>query len=111
MEKKTYYVDLASGSISQSRSSSAWNYEIEATDEEIIQLRKLFDLAFEKDGFSFIRAHVPYVPYHYDRENDAYDRLLAKIFAMLHHLGDEAAKKHIESLGILGQESAWPGED
>jgi len=54
---------------------------------------------------------VPYVPYHYDRENDAYDRLLAKIFAMLHHLGDEAAKEHIESLGILGQESAWPGEE
>lgn len=104
MSKKTYYVDLASGEISQSRSASSWNYQIVADDEEILQLRRLFDRANGANLLSFVRAHVPYIQYHYDRENDRYDQSLVKIYEMLYKLGNEEAKEHIESLGILGNE-------
>lgn len=100
-QKKTYYIDVGTGEISQSETSSAWNYKINATDEEIIQLREYFDQNYSTDWQNFFRSHVPVVQYHYDRENDAYDRTSQKIFQMLYDLGDEEAKTHIKSMNIL----------
>ncbi|PLR98243.1 hydrolase [Bacillus sp. T33-2] len=100
-KKKTYYVEVASGLITQSSTSSPWNFKIQATDEEIIRLRELFEQNYSTDWQNFFRAYVPYVQYHYDRENDAQDRNLTNIYAALHQLGDAEAKKHIESMGIL----------
>lgn len=100
-ERKTYYLDITNGEISRSRTSSTWNYQIQATDEEITILREYFDQMHSSNWQGFLRAHVPYVQYHYDRENDANDRLLKEVFQMIHDLGDEDAKEHIQSIGIL----------
>ncbi|MDP4172267.1 MAG: hydrolase [Bacillota bacterium] len=99
--KKTYYIDVGSGEISQSASSSSWNYKIEANDEEIIELREYFNQNYSTEWQNFYRAHVPYVQYHYDRENDSYDQTSQKIFQMLYDLGDEETKQHIQSMNIL----------
>mgnify|MGYP001435275356 CR=1 FL=1 len=104
-ERKTYYIDLGNGEISQSRTASNWNYQIHATDEEITQLREYFDQMHSTGWQNFLRAHVPYVQYHYDRENDANDRLLKDVYRFIHELGDEDARKHIESIGILDEDS------
>jgi len=37
----------------------------------------------------------------YDKENDAYDYYNKEIYRMIHDLGTEETKKHIESMGIL----------
>ncbi|MFC4182553.1 hydrolase [Saccharococcus thermophilus] len=103
-QKKTYYVSLASGEISQVKTASPWDFQIEATDDEIIQLREYFDQNYSTDLQAFFRAHVPYVQYHYDRENDAYDRTLMKIYQLIYKLGNEEAKAHIRSLGIIPEE-------
>ncbi|WP_174734920.1 hydrolase [Mesobacillus harenae] len=100
-QKKTYYINVGSGEISQSSTASSWNYEIKATDEEVTLLREYFDQSYTTDWQNFFRAHVPYVQYHYDRENDAYDETLTKVYEMIYELGDEQAKSHIESMGIL----------
>ncbi|MDF9296257.1 hydrolase [Geobacillus stearothermophilus] len=102
--KKTYYVSMATGEISQLKTASPWDFQIEATDEEITQLREYFDQNYSTDWQAFWRAHVPYIQYHYDRENDAYDRTLTKIYEMIYRLGNEEAKEHIRSLGILPDE-------
>ncbi|HWO75690.1 MAG TPA: hydrolase [Bacillus sp. (in: firmicutes)] len=104
-ERKTYYIDLGSGEISRSRTASAWNYQIEASDEDITQLREYFDQMHSTGWQNFFRAHVPYVQYHYDRENDANDRLLKDVYQLIHDLGDEEARKQIESMGILDEKS------
>ncbi|WP_075982673.1 hydrolase [Bacillus massilinigeriensis] len=100
-QKKTYYIEVGSGQISQSSSDSPWNFKIEATDDEIIALRELFDQNYSTEWQNFFRAHVPYVQYHYDRENDSYDRNLIDIYQMIYKLGDEPAKQHIQGMGIL----------
>lgn len=102
--KKTYYITLGSGEISQSATDSTWNYKIEATDDEIIALREYFDQNYSTEWQNFFRAHVPYVQYHYDRENDAYDETMKKIYGMIYDLGDEEARQHIESMGILTED-------
>ncbi|GAA0325757.1 hypothetical protein GCM10008967_15410 [Bacillus carboniphilus] len=100
-ERKTYYIDLGSGEISQSKSASTWNYQIEANNEEVTKLREYFDAMQSANWQGFMRAHVPYVQYHYDRENDANDHLLKEVYQMIHDLGDEDAKQHIEAMGVL----------
>ncbi|MFE8703318.1 hydrolase [Cytobacillus sp. FJAT-54145] len=103
--KKTYYIAVGTGEISQSSTSSPWNFKIEATDEEITALREYFEQNYSTDWQNFFRAHVPYVQYHYDRENDAYDDTMKKVYGMIYRLGDDDAKKHIESMGILEQDT------
>jgi len=61
----------------------------------------LFDQNYSTEWINFFRAHVPYVQYHYDRENDAYDNTIQQVYGILHELGDDEAKRHIESMNIL----------
>lgn len=103
-KKKTYYVSMAHGEISQVKTASPWDFQIEATDEEIIQLREYFDQNYSTDIQNFFRAHVPYIQYHYDRENDAYDETLKKIYQLIYQLGNEEAKQHIRSMGVISEE-------
>jgi hypothetical protein len=100
-QKKTYYIDVGHGQISQSSTASAWSFKIQANDEEITQLRELFDQNYSTEWQNFFRAHVPYVQYHYDRENDAYDNTIEQVYGMIYNLGDAEAKSHIESMNII----------
>jgi hypothetical protein len=100
-EKRTYYISIGHGEILQTSMDSPWDFKIEATDQEITQLRELFDSNYSTDIQAFYRSHVPYIQYHYDKENDAYDKNLKRIYEMIYKLGDEEAKNHIESMGIL----------
>ena len=100
-ERHDYYIEVATGEISRSSTDSEWNFKISATDEEITQLREVFDSNHSVDWQNFYRSHVPYVQYHFDRENDAYDENLQQVYGMLHRLGDEEVKKFIDSIGIL----------
>lgn len=103
--KKTYYLSVGNGEIMQTSTDSPWNFKIEATDDEIIRLRELFDQNYSTEWQNFFRAHVPYVQYHYDRENDAYDETLKKVYQMIYQLGDEEAKQFISEMGILSDYS------
>jgi hypothetical protein len=85
----------------QTATASPWNFKVEATDEEIIQLRELFDQKYSTEWQNFYRAHIPYLQYHYDRENDAYDETLMNIYQLIYTLGDQEAKQHISEMGIL----------
>ncbi|WP_059171481.1 hypothetical protein [Bacillus sp. FJAT-27445] len=100
-EKKTYYVSIANGEISRDGTNSTWNFKIEATDDEITELRSAFDENYWNEWRTFIRAHIPFVEYHHDKENNAYDERLQKIYQAIFELGDEQAKKHIQEMGIL----------
>lgn len=100
-QKKTYYIDVGTGHITQSATDSTWSFKIYATDHEIKKLRNLFDQNYSTEWQNFFRAHVPYVPYHYDQENDAYDSKIQEIYAIIYKLGDEEAKQHIEAINIL----------
>lgn len=101
MVRKTYYISLAEGSISQVSTASSWDYQIQATDDEITHLRGIFDQNYSSDWQGFWRAHIPFVQYHYDRENDAYDNGLQQAFKMIYELGDEATKAHIKNQGLM----------
>ena len=99
--KKTYYLNLSSGEITQSRVDSPWNYQVEATEAEICTLRKFFDQKEAGDFPNFLRAHIPFREYHNDKVNDRQDDALEQIYQFIHQLGDDETKRQIESIGIL----------
>lgn len=100
-EKSTYYINIGSGEISRSSTDSPWNFKIEATDEEITRLRQIFDENYNVEWAGFWRAHVPIMEYHHDRPNDDYDKHMIEVYRMIHELGDQEAKQHIDKMGIL----------
>ncbi|MDL4842566.1 hydrolase [Aquibacillus rhizosphaerae] len=101
MEKKKYFVNLATQAITQVQEDDINPYTIYATGEEIFHLREILTEMHDSDMNSFWRAHVPYVPYHNDKSNDSYDEGIVSAFQMIHDLGDDKTKMHIESMGIL----------
>ncbi|MDQ0343413.1 hypothetical protein J2S14_002228 [Lederbergia wuyishanensis] len=99
--KKTYYISVGAGEIMSVPNASPWEFKIQATDDEITRLRMYFDNNQENSMYDFLRAHVPYVEYHNDSTNDIHDENLIKVYEMVHQLGDEEARNHIKSMGIL----------
>lgn len=101
MEKQKYYVQMGSGEISRVKYHNNDEFVIYATEQEIVQLREAFDEANASGIRSFFRAHIPAVPYHNDAANDEYDSDMARAFKLVHDLGDEKTRAHIQEMGIL----------
>ncbi len=99
--KKTYYINISSGEISQSRFDSPWNFQIEASPNEIQTLRQYFDQNEAGDFPNFLRAHIPFRDYHYDEVNDRQDEALQQIYGFIYQRGNEETKQLIESMEIL----------
>ncbi|MGM7682212.1 hydrolase [Cytobacillus sp. Hm23] len=100
-EKEAYYISLGSGEISRLSTASPWNYKVFATDEEITTLREYFDQNYSTEWQNFFRAHIPYIQYHDDEQNDAYDETLEKILQLIYQLGDRTTREFIEEQGLL----------
>lgn len=101
MKRTTYYVSIGNGEISQVKTASTYSFAIQATEEEIIKLREIFDGAYVEDMHSFWRSHVPFLEYHHDRPNDEYDERLQQAYKMIYELGDHETKELIAQMGII----------
>jgi hypothetical protein len=105
MEKKKYYVSIHAGpdtgEIRNVKGDSTFDFEIEASEEEVEKIQELFEATQDAAHNSFWRAHVPYIPYHDDKVNDDYDEALVQIYKLLYDLGNTETRNHIESMGIL----------
>ncbi|WP_126425286.1 hypothetical protein [Brevibacillus marinus] len=100
MAKKRYYVSVQAGTVMENQGDAAYEYEIEATPEEVRALMILLEEKYDDDWLAFFRAHIPGVPYHYDGENDRYDQHLRQIYALLYRLGTDETKRQIEAAGL-----------
>ena len=87
--KKTYYISVGNGQISQVKTADTYNFEIYANDEEITDLG------------SYVRSHVPFVEYHHDSNNDRYDEQLQKAYKMIYDLGNHETKELVAQMGII----------
>lgn len=101
MDKKRYYISVESGEIVDDPTVATYQFIVEANDAEIHQLHELFELAHEKEMNTVIRGILPALAYHDDPENHDYDQSLMNIYRMIHQLGTEETKKHIETMGVL----------
>ena len=102
MDKKTYYIAVASGEILEPKDMTGnFEFEILASEEEIDQLQEMFEDSAEAQDDTAARAMIPVRDYHLDKENDAADYYLTEIYRKLHELGTPETKSHIENMNVL----------
>ncbi|TCP26634.1 hypothetical protein EV207_11965 [Scopulibacillus darangshiensis] len=102
--KRRYYITVGSGEILPERTMSEWEFEIDASEEEVMQLQSMFEEANTDSWEAYWRAHIPILPYHHDDSNDKYDDDLVLIYQKLYDLGTPETKEHIKSMGILKED-------
>ncbi|NGP44234.1 hydrolase [Bacillaceae bacterium SIJ1] len=100
MEKQVYTVSVAKREINANQTNSPYEFKVSATEDEIEHLRELFNELGTTSFDNFVRAHIPYIQYHDDMENDMYDRQLIQIYRYIERLGDDKTREHIESMRV-----------
>jgi len=100
-EKRRYYVSVQSKSIMLNQGDATYELEIDATPEQILELRELFEDEEDFENDTFWRAHIPAIPYHHDNSNDGYDVMLEEIYRKLYEWGTPETRAHIESMNVL----------
>ncbi|WJH34491.1 hypothetical protein N6H14_32605 [Paenibacillus sp. CC-CFT747] len=101
MDKRTYYVAVGPGDIIADKGAMEYNFEIEATDDELDKLQELFEDTDEAETRNAHWAMLPFSDKGHDEQNDLYDHNLEELYRMLHELGTPETKAHIESMKIL----------
>lgn len=100
MEKRPYYISVQAKTIMLNQGDATYEFEIMATDEEIDQLYELFEVLDEYEQGTYIRSHVPALPYHHDSYNDACDDTLKEIYLLIGKLGSKQTSEHIASMDL-----------
>ncbi|WP_071459104.1 hypothetical protein [Bacillus massilinigeriensis] len=100
-QRRPYFVSIASGEVLEQPAEDTGYFRITATGEEVKQLREFLGENDKADWETFARAHVPFKEYHDNKADADYDRTIDEVYHLIYQLGDDKAKKHIESMGIL----------
>ncbi|PLS17927.1 hydrolase [Bacillus sp. M6-12] len=99
-EKRVFYVDIENGEVLENPVETETQFRVFATDDEIARLKGLFDDNNDADLLTFGEAHIPFQQYSEQKGNIEYDKTIIEIYGQIYQLGDEKAKRHIETMGI-----------
>lgn len=98
MAKCKLYVSVTDQSVYNYPDVSPWEYEIEVERSFVPVFHRLFKQTSDLEFRNFLRSHLPYIPYHCDRNNHDIDLRTQKIYAIIHEFSDEPTKRFIEEL-------------
>lgn len=96
--KYKMYVSIVEQKVHFHPDDSLWEYEVEVPREYIPIFHSLFKQTAELEFRNFLRAHLPYIPYHNDRDNHDIDKRTQKVYALIHEFTDNQSKEFIEQL-------------
>ncbi|GAB6928598.1 hypothetical protein JCM10914A_25810 [Paenibacillus sp. JCM 10914] len=101
-EKKTYYVSVNHNLI-QEVPDDANEYVVHLNDEEVSKLRGLLHEVSSSDRYAFKRTFIPYKSADHDDANEEYDERTINLYNFLYNHGDEATRRTIEGMNIIGK--------
>ncbi len=96
--KNKLYVSILHRQVYPAPSAAPWEFAIEADSRVEEAFSKLFSQISDVEFNNFVRSHLPFIPYHLDKENHQIDLRTMKLYALVHEFGDEESKKFVESL-------------
>jgi hypothetical protein len=100
VEKKKYYISVGPGEVMENQGDASYEFEIDATEEDIDRLQELFEEKQNADQSSHVHALLPFI-HTYDGPNEDHDYYLRKVYRMIHKLGTEETKAQIEQMKVL----------
>jgi len=99
--RKPYYVSVAAGQILEDKEAAAYELEIRANEEELNRLQELFEeyaSMDEAEVWHFLKRPIASVSY--ERMSAESGELTARIYRLLHELGTDETKAHIDSMHL-----------
>jgi len=99
--KKTYYVSVQSETVMEHQGDASYEFEIEATPEEVHQLFELFESEDEADFANYVRSHHPEILKDELISNAPIDNYLTEVYRLLYKLGTPETRAHIQSMNVL----------
>jgi hypothetical protein len=100
MDKKRYYIAVGPGEVMENQGDASYEFEIEATEEDIDRLQELFEEKDNADQSSYVHSHLPFVNT-YEGPNRDHDYYMREVYRLLHQLGTAQTKTHIEQMKVL----------
>lgn len=107
MEKQIYYVTVDVGPhTGQIRdqidlNDPNYDFEIEATDEEIHQLEELFERIQETDVSTFVKAHIPYETQERMQKSRQEDHQITEIYQMIYRLATKQTRQQMKASNMV----------
>ncbi|MER2090127.1 MAG: transposase [Sporosarcina sp.] len=98
MEKYKIYVSIVNQQVYYHPDDSPWEFEVDVEREYIPVFHRLFKQIYELEFRNFLRSHLPFMPYHYGRNNYKVDERTMRLYALIHEFTDENTKRFIEEL-------------
>lgn len=100
-EKRKYYVAVESGQILEDQGAASYELEIEATDQEFEQLKKILSKKNVENIGLFIDPHIPTEWDEVESDVQSYNDYLIQAYEQLYKLGTAETRKHIEENQII----------
>jgi hypothetical protein len=105
MDRMNYWVNIGNHEIVPQGEGNNHQFEITANEQELDQLRELFDEADQIDNnLLFRRASTPFevfTPAGQEVKTLPYDKKLIDIYRIINDLGLPKTKEHIRGMNIL----------
>ncbi|AEI39519.1 hypothetical protein [Paenibacillus mucilaginosus] len=106
MPKKIYYISVGPGTIEDQQTLAdqrnyTYDYQVEASEEEYQELRRLLQSTEETQDGTFARAPIPYKSADHDPATEQFNDRMKDLYTLLYRLGTAETKGHIEKMGIL----------
>jgi hypothetical protein len=99
-DRKTYYVAVGAGQILEDPEAAPFEFEIRANEEELNKLQEMFEETASSDEAAVFQFNgLPTVSD--EPDNSVFDALIKDIYHLLHQLGTDDTKRHIQAMNIL----------
>ncbi len=99
--RKPYYVSVGAGQILEDPTAAAYELAIQANEEELNKLQELFEeLASMEEAEAIHFLKHPFANVSRERMTEESWGLTTQIYKLLHELGTDETKAHIDSMHI-----------
>lgn len=99
-DRKTYYVAVGARQALEDKEAAAFEFAIQANEKELNKLQELFEQTSDAEEDAVFKfSGLPTVSDGPD--NAEFDSHIKEIYRMLHRLGTDETKRHIEAMNIL----------
>lgn len=96
---KRYYVSIPGRSVLEEQGATAYEWTIEASSEEAINLRYMLERIGEKEDSSFVAYMYPWPDTPEDVVNSGYQSQIDKVYREIYRLGTEETRRELERIG------------
>ncbi len=98
--KKKYFVVPQTREILEERDQHTFEFEIEATPEEISRLQEWLTVMDANDFETFVNGHFWLIEETH-QDNEQYDHALQNVYGMIYDLGTPETKRKMEEMGLI----------